>query len=412
MKKVKLIIGIVVFTLVSIFLGYYLISQNQNTDMVYSFEKPILRDITLKTVATGKVKPRQEVNIKPQVSGVIEELYVKEGDLVRKGEKLAKVRLVPSQLNINNATSSVELARLRLRDAERELQRQKSQNDNQQDIKEASLRYEKAKIDFDRNKALFEDGVIAASDFESIRIEFELQSSAYTNMKTIAGNNLLRFQNEVEIRNEELESAINNLQLLKEGASKNSKQVANIIKSTVDGMILDIPVEIGSSVVERNNFNEGTNVAVVADMNTLMFEGKVDESDVGKLEIGMPLVLSVGAIEDKSFAASLEFVSPKGVEEEGSVKFAIEAAIVNDSSVFLRAGYSASADIILAKKSQVLSLMERDVIFEGDSMFVELRTGDQTYEKVQVQTGLSDGIFIEVLQGVDSAKEVRNRKLM
>ena len=412
MKKVKLIIGIVVFTLVSIFLGYYLISQNQSTDMVYSFEKPILRDITLKTVATGKVKPRQEVNIKPQVSGVIEELYVKEGDLVGKGEKLAKVRLVPSQLNINNATSSVELARLRLRDAERELQRQKSQNDSQQDIKEASLRYEKAKADFDRNKALFEDGVIAASDFESIRIEFELQSSAFTNMKTIVGNNLLRFQNEVEIRNEELESAINNLQLLKEGASKNSKQVANIIKSTVDGMILDIPVEIGSSVVERNNFNEGTNVAVVADMNTLMFEGKVDESDVGKLEIGMPLVLSVGAIEDKSFAASLEFVSPKGIEEEGSVKFAIEAAIVNDSSVFLRAGYSASADIILAKKSQVLSLMERDVIFEGDSMFVELRTGDQTYEKIQVQTGLSDGIFIEVIQGIDSTKEVRNRKLM
>ena len=220
MKKVKLIIGIVVFTLVSIFLGYYLISQNQSTDMVYSFEKPILRDITLKTVATGKVKPRQEVNIKPQVSGVIEELYVKAGDLVRKGEKLAKVRLVPSQLNINNATSSVELARLRLRDAERELERQKSQNDSQQDIKEASLRYEKAKADFDRNKALFEDGVIAASDFERVRIEFELQSAAYTNMKTIAGNNLLRFQNEVEIRNEELESAINNLQLLKEGASK------------------------------------------------------------------------------------------------------------------------------------------------------------------------------------------------
>lgn len=412
MKKVKLIIGIVVFTLVSIFLGYYLISQNQSTDMVYSFEKPILRDITLKTVATGKVKPRQEVNIKPQVSGVIEELYVKAGDLVRKGEKLAKVRLVPSQLNINNATSSVELARLRLRDAERELERQKSQNDSQQDIKEASLRYEKAKADFDRNKALFEDGVIAASDFERVRIEFELQSAAYTNMKTIVGNNLLRFQNEVEIRNEELESAINNLQLLKEGASKNSKQVANIIKSTVDGMILDIPVEIGSSVVERNNFNEGTNVAVVADMNTLMFEGKVDESDVGKLGIGMPLVLTVGAIEDKSFAASLEFVSPKGVEEEGSVKFAIEASIVNDSSVFLRAGYSASADIILAKKSQVLSLMERDVIFEGDSMFVELRTGDQTYEKIQVQTGLSDGIFIEVIQGIDSTKEVRNRKLM
>ena len=184
------------------------------------------------------------------------------------------------------------------------------------------------------------------------------------------------------------------------------------IKSTVDGMILDIPVEEGSSVVERNNFNEGTNVAVIADMNALVFEGKVDESDVGKLKIGMPLVLSVGAIEDKEFDASLEFISPKGVEEDGTVKFAIEAAIVNDPDVFLRAGYSASADIILAEKNQVLSLMERDVIFEGDTAYVELRTGDQTYEKTEISTGLSDGIYIEVLDGVDSTKEVRNRKLL
>ena len=412
MKKVKLIIGLVIFALVSIMLGYYLISQNQKSDIVFSFEKPTLRDIVLKTVATGKVKPRQEVNIKPQVSGVVEEIYVKEGDIVRKGQDLAKVKLVPSQVSINQASSSVELARLRLRDAQRELARQQNQSTSQLDIKEAALRFEKAKADFDRNKALYSDGVISEADFEAVRIDFELQSSAFDNMKTMASNNLSRFENDVDIRNEELQAAINNLQLLKEGASKKSKLVANIIKSTVDGMILDIPVEEGSSVVERNNFNEGTNVAVIADMNALVFEGKVDESDVGKLKIGMPLVLSVGAIEDKEFNASLEFISPKGVEEDGTVKFAIEAAIVNDPDVFLRAGYSASADIILAEKNQVLSLMERDVIFEGDTVFVELRTGEQTYEKTEISTGLSDGIYIEVLEGVDSTKEVRNRKLL
>lgn len=412
MKKVKLIIGLVIFALVSIMLGYYLISQNQKSDIVFSFEKPILRDIVLKTVATGKVKPRQEVNIKPQVSGVIEEIYVKEGDIVRKGQDLAKVKLVPSQVSINQASSSVELARLRLRDAQRELERQQNQSTSQLDIKEAALRFEKAKADFDRNKALYNDGVISEADFEAVRIDFELQSSAYDNMKTMASNSLSRFENDVDIRNEELQAAINNLQLLKEGASKKSKLVANVIKSTVNGMILDIPVEEGSSVVERNNFNEGTNVAVIADMNALVFEGKVDESDVGKLKIGMPLVLSVGAIEDKEFDASLEFISPKGKEEDGTVKFAIEAAIVNDPDVFLRAGYSASADIILAEKNQVLSLMERDVIFEGDTVYVELRTGDQTYKKTEISTGLSDGIYIEVLDGIDSTKEVRNRKLL
>ena len=412
MKKVKLIIGLVIFALVSIMLGYYLISQNQKSDIVFSFEKPTLRDIVLKTVATGKVKPRQEVNIKPQVSGVIEEIYVKEGDIVRKGQDLAKVKLVPSQVSINQASSSVELARLRLRDAQRELERQQNQSTSQLDIKEAALRFEKAKADFDRNKALYKDGVISEADFEAVRIDFELQSSAYDNMKTMASNSLSRFENDVDIRNEELQAAINNLQLLKEGASKKSKLVANVIKSTVDGMILDIPVEEGSSVVERNNFNEGTNVTVIADMNAPVFEGKVDESDVGKLKIGMPLVLSVGAIEDKEFDASLEFISPKGVEEDGTVKFAIEAAIVNDPDVFLRAGYSASADIILAEKNQVLSLMERDVIFEGDTVYVELRTGDQSYEKTEISTGLSDGIYIEVLDGIDSTKEVRNRKLL
>lgn len=412
MNKVKVIAIISVFAILSVALGVYLVGQNQKSTEVISFEKPVKRDIIKKTVATGKVKPRQEVNIKPQVSGVIEELYVKAGDIVSKGQKIAKVRLVPSQLNINNANSSVELAKLRLRDAERELARQKEIRSANLDTKESELRFAQAEANFQRNKVLFEDGVISEQDFERIKMDYEVILANYENTKRIAGNSLSRFENELSIRREELQAAINNLQLLKEGASKNSKQVANVIRSTVEGMILDVPVEEGSSVVERNNFNEGTNVAVIADMQALIFEGKVDESDVGKLKVGMPLVLSVGAIEEVSFDAELEFVSPKGVEEDGTVKFAVEAAIVQKADYFLRAGYSASADIILDSRKDVLSIAERDVIFENDSTFAEIKTGSETFEKTVIRTGLSDGLYIEVVEGIGSEDEVRNRKTM
>lgn len=412
MKKVKIIIAIALFVVVSGMLGYYLISQNQKSDVQVTFEKPMYRDITLKTVAAGKVKPRQEVNIKPQVSGVIEELYVKAGQVVKKGQEIAKVRLVPSQVNINSANNSVELAKLRLNDAERELARQQELNTTRLDVKEASLRFQKAQVDFERNQSLFNDGVISQQEFDNIRIEFELQESAFENIKTASSNSLSRFENEVNIRSQELEAAINNLQLLREGASRNSKQVANVIRSTVDGMILDVPVEEGSSVVERNNFNEGTNVAVIADMNALIFEGKVDESDVGKLTVGMPLVLSVGAIDGETFEANLEFIAPKGEEEDGAVKFAIEAAIARVDDYFLRAGYSASADIILDQKEEVLSILERDVIFKGDTTYIEIKTGDQTVEQIQIEIGLSDGIHVELIHGVDSTTEIKQQKTM
>jgi len=177
-------------------------------------------------------------------------------------------------------------------------------------------------------------------------------------------------------------------------------------------MILDIPVEEGSSVIERNNFNEGTTIASVADMTSLIFEGNVDESDVGKLKEGMPLELTVGAIDDAKFQANLEYISPKGTEEEGAVKFEIRAAIQPNKDYFLRAGYSASGDIILAKREQVLSIKERDVLKEGDTTFVEVKTGDQEFEKKQVKLGMSDGILVEVLEGLDTEAEVKlQRKL-
>ena len=214
----------------------------------------------------------------------------------------------------------------------------------------------------------------------------------------------------MDIRKQELDAAIDNLQLLQEGATKNSKQVANIVVSTVEGMVLDVPVEEGTSVIERNNFNEGTSIAIVADMNSLVFEGKVDESDVGKLKEGMPLELTVGAIENEKFGATLEYIAPKGELEEGTVKFEVRAAIVQTTDVFLRAGYSASADIILDKKEKVIAIKERDIIFEGDTSYVEIATGDQEFEKKEVQLGLSDGIQIEVLNGLDTTTQVKVQK--
>ncbi len=234
-----------------------------------------------------------------------------------------------------------------------------------------------------------------------------LRKAEYENAQILAQSNLKQFEAEVDIRQQELEAAINNLQLLREGATRNSKQVSNIVVSTVAGMVLDIPIEEGSSVIERNNFNEGTTIATVADMSALIFEGMVDESDVGKLNEGMPLELTVGAIENEKFAATLEYISPKGVTEEGTVKFEVRAAITPNEKIFLRAGYSASGDIILDRRDNVLAIKERDLIFEKDSTFVEVAVGEQEFQKRAVKVGLSDGIQIEVLDGVDSTTKVK-----
>ncbi len=394
----------------SIFLGVYFYNQNAKDPTVYEIEKPAVIDIIKKTVATGSIKPRREVMVKPQVSGVVDELYVEAGEIVAKGQKMAKIKLIPSQISINNAQSQVELSRIRFEEAKRELIRQQSVFSKKLDVESARADYDNAKKEADRNRQLYEEGVISEQDFNRIERDLEIARAAFENAEIIAGNNLRQFEADVDIKKQELNAAINNLQLLKEGASKNSRQVNNIIVSTVDGMVLDVPVEEGSSVIERNNFNEGTSIAVVADMNSLIFEGKVDESDVGKLKEGMPLELTIGAIEDKKFDATLEFISPQGVEEEGTVKFEVRAAIKPSRDIFLRAGYSANGDIILDKRSQVVALKERDIIFDDDSAYVEVQMGDQQFEKRLVQVGLSDGIQIEVLSGVDTTTQVKVQK--
>ena len=393
--------------IVSIALGYYFYTQSVKDPVVYQTTKPEIKSIIKKTVATGSIKPRQEVQIKPQVSGVVDELYVEAGVMVTKGQKLAKIKLVPSEVNINSAKSNVELARLRYKDAERELNRQKKVYENELDVEEARLAYENAKVEHKRQQELFNDGVISEQDYNTFKLDMELRKTIYDNTKVNASNNLRQFETALDIAKQELDAAVDNLALLREGASRNSRQVANIVVSTVDGMVLDIPVEEGTSVIERNNFNEGTSIAIVADMRSLIFEGQVDESDVGKLKEGMPLELTVGAIEDTKIDATLEYISPKGVDQEGSVKFEVKAAIKPREDIFLRAGYSANGDIILDRRDSVLSIKERDLIIKEDSTFVEVAVGDQEFQKKEVKVGLSDGIQIEVLAGIDSTTQIK-----
>jgi HlyD family secretion protein len=339
-------------------LVYYFSTKDSSEESGIELTKPTIDNVLKKTVATGSIKPRKEVNIKPQVSGVVDQLYVDAGAIVKKGQRIAKIKLVPSQVNINNAQSSVQLAEIRYNESQRELERQRNVFSQKLDIENAKVSFQNAKQEEERQKALFEDGVISEVAYNQFVLDLNLQKAAYENSKISAENILKQFEADVDIRKQELEAARDNLALLREGATKNSKQVSNVVVSTVNGMVLDIPIEEGSSVIERNNFNEGTSIATVADMNSLIFEGNVDESDVGKLKEGMPIELTVGAIEDEKFDAILEYIAPKGVVEEGTVKFEVRAAIKPSKETFLRAGYSASGDIILDRRDSVIVINE------------------------------------------------------
>jgi len=410
MKKGCLIGALVIVGLMSVWIVYYFIVQNKKDPVVYEYVKPEITDIVKKAVASGSIKPRKEVNIKPQVSGVIEKLYVQAGEMVQKGQHLAEIKLIPSEVNINSAMSNLELAKIRYTNAVREYQRQQKVNKERLDVQQAEANYRVTAKELDRQRDLFEEGVISDQDLMQFELDAELAKNTLDNIKITSTNDLASAEIEVDIRKQELEAARNNLQLLREGKTANSRQIANVVTSTMDGMVLDVPVEEGSSVVERNNFNEGTNIAIIADMSSLIFEGTIDESDVGKLKVGMPLVLKVGAIADEEFNGVLEFIAPKGTEEEGTVNFKIKAGIRNENTnTFLRAGYSANADIILQKKEQTLALNERDIIFRDDKAFVEMVKDDQEFEEVEIQTGLSDGVLIEVTNGVDTTTQIKKR---
>lgn len=355
-KIVKIALGI---SLLAIFIWtfFFLYKKSEQAPVVFQTLSPFDTAIVKKTVATGSVIPRREVNMKAQVSGIVEKMYVLAGQEIKAGDVIAKVKIIPNMLNLANAENR---------------------------LNQAQITFDNAKSEYDRNAALLKQEVIAAA--EILPYELKLKSSK-----------------------EEVDAAENNLQLIKEGVTKSAGNATNtLIRSTITGMVLDVPIKEGSSVIESNTFNEGTTIASVANMGEMIFEGKVDESEVGKIKLGMELVLTIGAIDAESFKANLEYIAPKGVTENGAIQFLIRAAISkNTGGSFLRAGYSANADIILDKKDKVLAVPETVLQFEKEKTFVEIQTAPNKFEKRYLKTGLSDGINIEVLDGLSKSDKVK-----
>ena len=355
MKRViQIFLGIALLVL---FVGtmVFLAVNSGEKPKVYQTDSPFMTDIIKKTVATGSITPRKEVSIKSNVSGVVDKIYVTAGEFVKVGQLIAKIKIIPNAVTLNNSESTVNKAKINLQDAQRE---------------------------HDRQEKLYKDKLIAEAEY-------------------------LRYQVSLNRAKEELFSAENNLQLVKEGSSKSAGITSTLVKSTVNGMLLDIPVREGTHVIESNTFNEGTSIASVADMNDMIFVGKVDESEVGKIKEGMKLQLSIGAIDDKKFDAVLEFISPKGVTDEGAIKFEIKAALKLQKDQFIRAGYSANADIVFDRKDSVMAIKESLLQFGKDSVFVEVETKPKVFEKRLIKTGISDGINIEVLSGVKMADKIK-----
>lgn len=355
----KAFVFIVVATLLSAFAGtlYYLYSKSDEPPELFGTAAPVLKTIVKKTVATGSVVPRREVDIKPQVSGIVGEIFVEPGQTVGRGDLIARIEIIPNMVSLNNAENRVNRARISM---------------------------ENARLELERNARLRDDGIIAKSEFEQVEL-------AHANSR------------------EELSAALDNLALIRKGSTESRGQQSNtLVRATIGGMVLEVPLEIGDSVIESNTFNDGTTIATVADMDELIFLGKVDESEVGKLRPGMELLLTIGAIEEKQFRAELEHIAPKGSEENGAIQFEIRAALQLRDDVFVRANYSANADIVLDRRDEVLALDEGLLQFDGDIAYVEVETAPQTFERREIETGLSDGLAIEIVSGLSPQDRVKD----
>jgi len=354
MKK-KLIFGTIIIALIAVLV--WLGKKNSKSPIEYETEKAFKTNIVRKTVATGKVIPLEEVEIKPQITGIIEKIFVIEGAKLKKGDLIAKVRVIPNEQALASARGRVS---------------------------KAELAVNNASIIYNRNKKLYDSGVISKKEFDEIQLNYDQSKQDLINTQ-------------------------NDYQIIQKGYTGQGGSANTNIRATASGMILEIPVKEGYQVIQSNNFNAGTTIASIADMSKMIFEGKVDEAEVGKLTEGISIEVGLGAIEKKKFPAKLTFIAPKGTEENGAVQFKIKADVTLDEEYFVRAGYSANADIVLEKKDSVLSIKESLLQFDKktEEPYVEVKTGEQEFERKDVDLGISDGINVEILSGVTEEDEIK-----
>ena len=358
MKKYLKITLLVVVAAIFIGTFIFLYQKSKPKTTVYETITPEIADLEKTTVATGKVEPRDEVLIKPQISGIISEVYKEAGQTIKQGEVIAKVKVIPELGQLNSAESRVRVAEISTAQAE---------------------------TDHERIKKLYNDKLISREDYEKSEVE-------------------------IKKAREELQTAKDALEIIKEGITKNSASFSStLIRSTIDGLILDVPIKVGNSVIMSNTFNDGTTIATVANMNDLIFKGKIDETEVGRIHEGMPVKLTIGALQNLTFDAELEYISPKGVEN-GANQFEIKAAVHAPDSVQIRSGYSANAEIVLQRAQKVLAVPEGIIEFSGDSTFVWVMTDsipEQKFERRQIKTGMSDGIKLEIKEGLTGKEKIR-----
>ncbi len=356
MKKM-IIAGLVAIVFIGTFVFLWIKAQPQ--PKVYDEFTPTVADLRKTTVLTGKIEPRNEVNIKPQISGIISELLKEAGQTVQAGEVIAKVKVIPDMGQLSSAQSRLRLAEINLK---------------------------QARTDYEREKVLFDKGLVSADEYDKIH-------QAYNQAR------------------EERSAAQDNLEVVRDGvSSSNANASSTLVRSTVTGVILDIPVKVGNSVILSNTFNDGTTIATVANMNDLIFRGNVDETEVGQVNVGMPMTITVGALQDLKFNARLEYISPKAVEANGANQFEIKAAVQVPEKTGVRSGYSANAQIVLAEALHVLTVPESAIHFEGNNTYVYLVQGkgkNKTYQRRNVKVGLSDGVNIQIKSGLTTNDRVR-----
>ena len=361
----KRVFKYIIFALIAlVFIGTFVfLFRNSRPEKVEFQElEATVMDINRTTVVTGKIEPRNEVNVKPQINGIIAELYKEAGQQVKEGEVIAKLRVIPDMNSLSSAQSRVRLAEINLK---------------------------QAKTNYEREKSLYDKKLVSDEEYDQV-----LQS--YNQAK------------------EEAAAAQESLEVIRDGvSSRNTTGSSTLVRSTITGLILDIPVKVGNSVIQANTMNDGTTVATVADMSDLIFDGNIDETEVGSLVEGMPMHISIGALPDYSSEAALEYISPKAVENNGANQFEIKAAVqVTGSGHMIRSGYSANAEIVLETLREVLAIPESALEFDGDDPYVYRKNAAGGYDRVQVQTGLSDGINIEVKSGLTAGDKLRGPRII
>lgn len=361
MKKVIKYILVILALVIFVGTFVFLLRKSKPEVETYNEFEVAYADIKRTTVVTGKIEPRNEVNIKPQINGIISELYKEAGQMVNEDEVIAKLKVIPDMSSLSSAESRVRLAEINLK---------------------------QAKVNFEREKALYDKDLVSAEEYDSV-------SQSYEQAK------------------EEQAAAQDALEVIRDGvSSSNATGSSTLVRSTITGLILDIPVKVGNSVIQANTMNDGTTVATVANMSDLLFVGDVDETEVGSLVEGMNMTITIGALPDYSSAATLEYISPKAVENNGANQFEIKAALDADSNYTVRSGYSANAEIVLQSCEHVLSVPESTLELEENKYYVYVKTSEGVYEKREVTTGLSNGINIEIKSGVSEGETVRGTKII